>query len=102
MKSLPKLTLPQITLASAGLIIVIIALAITLTGACDKEDTPIAPEPTKINTPDSDRGTSARRSPTIPARSTYSRPNPSKSPFMTSKHTCAKIPRRNRWNISTT
>ena len=53
MNSLPRLTLPQITLASAGIIAVIIALAITLTGACDKEDTPIAPEPTRIITPES-------------------------------------------------
>ena len=53
MKSLRRLTLPQITLASAGIIAVIIALAITLTGACDKEDTPIAPEPTRIITPES-------------------------------------------------
>ena len=52
MNSLPRLTIPQITLASAALIIVILALAITLTGACDKEDTPVAPEPTRINTPE--------------------------------------------------
>ena len=52
MNSLPRLTIPQITLASVALIIVILALAITLTGACDKEDTPIAPEPTRIITPE--------------------------------------------------
>ena len=50
MKSLPRLTIPQITIASAGLIIVVIALAITLTGSCGKEDSPAAPEPTRINT----------------------------------------------------
>ena len=47
MNSLRRLTIPQITIASAGLIIVVIALAITLIGACDKEDTPAAPEPTR-------------------------------------------------------
>ena len=53
MKSLPRLTIPQITIASAGLIIVVIALAITLIGACDKEDTPAAPEPTRTVMPES-------------------------------------------------
>ena len=52
MNSLPRLTIPQITLASAGLIIVIFALTITLTRACGREDTPVAPEPTKIITPE--------------------------------------------------
>ena len=84
MNSLRRLTLPQITLASAGIIAVIIALAITLTGACDKEDTPIAPEPTRIITPES---TPQPPQPAEPGHSTYSRPNPSRSPSMTSKHT---------------
>ena len=53
MKSLPRLTIPQITIASASLIIVVIALAITLVGACDKEDTPAAPEPTRTVMPES-------------------------------------------------
>ena len=52
MNAIHRLTLPQITLASAGIIAVIIALAITLISTCDREDTPVAPEPTSIVTPE--------------------------------------------------
>ena len=50
MNKIRSLTLPQITIASAGVIAVIIAVALTITGACEKEDPPVAPEPTMIST----------------------------------------------------
>ena len=84
MNSLRRLTIPQITIASAGLIIVVIALAITLIGACDKEDTPAAPEPTRTVMPES---TPQPPQPDEPGPLDILAPNPSRSPSMTSKHT---------------